>query len=71
MYDYNTKDQSIRIPSEGLVNWHPEGGIRNANVLSATITLYVPSKTAKNMVVHPNKAILTLSCETSSNLTNQ
>ena len=28
MYGYNAKDQSMRIPPEGLVNWHPEGGIR-------------------------------------------
>ena len=46
MYDYMAKDQSMRIPPEGLVNWHPEGEIRNANVLSLIITLYVPSKTA-------------------------
>ena len=32
MYDYNTKDQSMKMTPEGLVNWHPEGGIRNANV---------------------------------------
>ena len=32
MYDYNTKDQSMRMTPEGLVNWHPEGRIRNANV---------------------------------------
>ena len=53
MYDYNTKDQSMGIPHEkGLVNWHPEGGIRNANVLSVIITLYVPSKTAKTYNEH-------------------
>ena len=34
MYDYMAKDKSMRIPPEGLVNWHPEGGIRNANVLT-------------------------------------
>ena len=51
MYDYNTKDQSMRIPPEGLVNWHPEGGIRNANVLSVIITLYVPLKTAKKHIM--------------------
>ena len=34
MCHYKAKDQSIRIPPEGLVNWHPEVGIRNANVLS-------------------------------------
>ena len=47
MYDYMAKDESMRIPPEGLVNWHSEGGIRNANVLSHIITLYIPSKTAK------------------------
>ena len=26
------KEQSMRMTPEGLVNWHPEGGIRNANV---------------------------------------
>ena len=33
MYDYMTKDQSMRIP--------PKGGIRNANVLSH-ITVFPP-----------------------------
>ena len=32
MYDYMAKEQSMRMPPEGLVNWHPEGSIRNANV---------------------------------------
>ena len=37
------KDQSMRIP--------PKGGIRNVNVLSHIITLYVPSKMAKNHIM--------------------
>ena len=53
MYDYNAKDQSMRIPPDGLVNWHPEGEIRNANVLSLIITLYVPSKNGKKYNYRP------------------
>ena len=47
MYDYKAKDQSMKIP--------PEGGIRNANVLSLIITLYVPSKTAKTYNVNSGR----------------
>ena len=50
MYHYKAKDQSMRIPPEGLVIRHSEGGIRNANVLSLIMTLYVPSRMAKNIM---------------------
>ena len=42
MIHEKAKDQSMRIP--------PEGRIRNANVLSLLMSLYVPSKTAKTII---------------------
>ena len=42
MYHYKAKDENMRIP--------PEGGIRNANLLRVIMTLYVPSKMAKNII---------------------
>ena len=40
----------MRIPPEGLVIRHPERGIRNVNVLSLIMTVYMPSKTTKKHI---------------------
>ena len=51
MYDYIMKDQSMRMKPKGLVNWHPEGGIRNANVPECCNHITCALKNGKKQVM--------------------